>query len=418
MKNAKEEETIEYTEIRNQIHERILSDIDYSRQLRDEEVLDQIDGEIISAGKKGHLQLAEMERMRQELFHSIRRLDVLQELLEDSKITEIMVNGMEGIFIESEGRMERYPGSFSSGEKLGDVIQQIVSACNRTVNELSPIVDARLSDGSRVNVVLPPAALNGPILTIRRFPEKPIRMKDLLELGTLSEEIASFLRNVVAAGYNIFISGGTGSGKTTFLNALSDYIPTEERVITIEDNAELQIRHIPNLVRLEARNANVEGHARITIRDLLKASLRMRPDRIIVGEVRGDEAIDMIQAMNSGHDGSMSTGHANSATDMLARLETMIMMGIDLPSTAIRGQIASAIDLLIHLGRMRDHSRKLLEISEVTGIQNGKIQTEKLYSFKECGEKNGRIEGKWIQEAEMEDRHKLRMAGIESGVSA
>lgn len=409
---------IDYTEIRDRIHERILSDIDYSRQLRDEEVLDQIDGEIISAGKTERLQLADMERMRQELFHSIRRLDVLQELLEDPGITEIMVNGMEGIFIERGGRVEKYKASFSSGEKLGDVIQQIVSACNRTVNELSPIVDARLSDGSRVNVVLPPAALNGPILTIRRFPDEPIRMKNLLELGTLSPELASFLQNVVAAGYNIFISGGTGSGKTTFLNALSDYIPTEERVITIEDNAELQIRHIPNLVRLEARNANVEGRARITIRDLLKASLRMRPDRIIVGEVRGDEAIDMIQAMNSGHDGSMSTGHANSAPDMLSRLETMIRMGIDLPSEAIRGQIASAIDLMIHLGRMRDHSRKLLEISEVTGTKDGKIQTRKLYYFKECGEKNGRIEGEWVREADMQSRHKLQMAGIEPGVSA
>lgn len=410
--------TIDYTEIRNRIHERILSDIDYSRQLRDEEVLEQIDGEIISAGKTERLRLADMERMRQELFHSIRRLDVLQELLEDPGITEIMVNGMEGIFIERGGRVEKYEASFSSGEKLGDVIQQIVSACNRTVNELSPIVDARLSDGSRVNVVLPPAALNGPILTIRRFPDEPIRMKNLLELGTISPEIAAFLQKVVAAGYNIFISGGTGSGKTTFLNALSDYIPMEERVITIEDNAELQIRHIPNLVRLEARNANVEGRARITIRDLLRASLRMRPDRIIVGEVRGDEAIDMIQAMNSGHDGSMSTGHANSAPDMLSRLETMIRMGIDLPSEAIRGQIASAIDLMIHLGRMRDHSRKLLEISEVTGTENGKIQTRKLFCFRECGEKSGRVEGEWVREADMQNRQKLQMAGIEPGFPA
>ena len=264
-----------------------------------------------------------------------------------------------------------------------------MSACNRVVNESSPIVDARLGNGDRVNVVLPPVALNGPIVTIRRFPEKPIRMEDLLSLGSVPENIAAFLNCIVRAGYNIFISGGTGSGKTTFLNALSEFIPGDERVITIEDNAELQIRHIENLVRLEARNANVEGCRPIGIRDLIRSALRMRPDRVIVGEVRGSEAIDMIQAMNTGHDGSLSTGHANSARDMLARLETMVLMGMDLPLPAIRGQLASAIDVIIHLGRLRDRSRKLLEICEVTGMENGQITTAPLFRFHEQDETGG-----------------------------
>ncbi len=403
---------MDYSTVKKQIRDRILSEMDYSRQLLDEEVLDQIDEEILAAGKRVQISVRDMKRLRQDLFHSIRKLDVLQDLIEDPEITEIMINGMENIFVEKKGRILSLDARFSSAEKLGDVIQQIVSACNRTANELSPIVDARLEDGSRVNVVLPPAAINGPILTIRRFPERPIQMRDLLEYCSISAEIAEFLRDLVRAGYNIFVSGGTGSGKTTFLNALSEYIPETERVITIEDNAELQIRHIPNLVRLEARNANVEGNAEITIRDLMKASLRMRPDRIVVGEVRGSEAIDMIQAMNSGHDGSMSTGHANSAKDMLRRLETMILMGMDIPSAAVRGQLASAIDLLVHLGRLRDHSRRLLEIAEVTGVENSEIIVRTLYRFYETGEKDGRIQGGWKKEADLQNTEKLRRAGI------
>ena len=315
-----------YSEIREEIRGSIMEKIDFSREVPDSEVLDLIDRRLTEGGNAELflLTLEDRKKLRQDLFHSIRRMDVLQDLLEDPEVTEIMVNGPDHIFIEKAGRLFRYPGSFSSPEKLEDVIQQIVGASNRVVNTSSPIVDCRLGNGDRVNVVLNPIAVNGPILTIRRFPQNPITMEDLLRYGSISEEIALFLGKCVSAGLNIFISGGTGSGKTTFLNVLSDCIDPAERVITIEDNAELQIRHVPNLVQMEARNANVEGCRPISIRELIKASLRMRPDRIVVGEVRGPEAIDMIQAMNTGHDGSMSTGHANSARDMLMRLETMI----------------------------------------------------------------------------------------------
>ena len=405
--------TQEYISVREGIHGAIMRGIDFSRSVEDREVLALIDEEIIHAKREGDLSLDEMKQMRLELFNSIRRLDVLQELIEDSSVTEIMINGPDHIFIERRGKIVRTDRTFVSREKLEDVVQQIVSACNRVVNESSPIVDARLGNGDRVNVVLPPVALNGPIVTIRRFPEKPIRMEDLLSLGSVPENIAAFLNCIVRAGYNIFISGGTGSGKTTFLNALSEFIPGDERVITIEDNAELQIRHIENLVRLEARNANVEGCRPIGIRDLIRSALRMRPDRVIVGEVRGSEAIDMIQAMNTGHDGSLSTGHANSARDMLARLETMVLMGMDLPLPAIRGQLASAIDVIIHLGRLRDRSRKLLEICEVTGMENGRITTAPLFSFHEQDEKDGKIIGVWEQAGELASRDKLAMAGVE-----
>ncbi|MDO5131679.1 MAG: CpaF family protein [Eubacteriales bacterium] len=401
-----------YIQVREEIHDAIMRGIDFSRSVEDTEVLGLIDDEIVRAKRAGSLSLEEMKRMRRELFNAIRRLDVLQDLIEDTTVTEIMINGPDHIFVERAGKVSRTDRAFVSKEKLEDVVQQIVSACNRVVNESSPIVDARLSNGDRVNVVLPPVALNGPIVTIRRFPEKPIRMEDLLSFGSLSEEIAAFLDCVVRAGYNIFISGGTGSGKTTFLNALSAYIPERERVITIEDNAELQIRQIENLVRLEARNANVEGCRPISIRDLIRSALRMRPDRIIVGEVRGSEAIDMIQAMNTGHDGSLSTGHANSAQDMLARLETMVLMGMELPLPAIRGQISSAIDLIIHLGRLRDRTRKLLEICEIRGMEDGKILTAPLFRFLEEGEENGKIFGRWEQAGTLSAREKLRMAGI------
>ena len=397
-----------YHEIREEIRHSIMEKIDFSREVPDSEVLDLIDSHLTDSARAELLLLTleDRKRLRQDLFHSIRRMDVLQDLLEDPEVTEIMVNGPDKIFIEKAGRLSCYPGRFSSAGKLEDVIQQIVGASNRVVNTASPIVDCRLENGDRVNVVLHPIALNGPILTIRRFPQDPITMEDLLRLGSLPEEIAGFLGKCVRAGLNIFISGGTGSGKTTFLNVLSDCIDPGERVITIEDNAELQIRHVPNLVQMEARNANVE--------ELIKASLRMRPDRIVVGEVRGPEAIDMIQAMNTGHDGSMSTGHANSAQDMLSRLETMILMGMDLPVPAIRGQLASGIDLIVHLGRLRDRSRKLLEIAEVMGIEkNGQIALSTLYRFTETGEENGKIIGAWKKEKEIFHRFKFEMAGID-----
>ena len=404
---------LSYEKIRGIVRERILERIDYTRETLDDQILEMIDEEIVRAGKEYPVSLEERKCMRRELFHSIRRLDVLQELLEDTGITEIMINGPDRIFIEKNGALYRYEKSFSSPESLFDVIRRIVSDNNRTVNEASPVVDARLSGGERVSVVLPPVALNGPIVTIRRFPEEPIHMKDLISWGSLSPEIADFLACLVKAGFNIFVSGGTGSGKTTFLNALSEFIPPDERVITIEDNAELQIRHIDNLVSLEARNANVEGENEVTIRHLIRASLRMRPDRIIVGEVRGEEALDMLQAMNTGHDGSLSTGHANSAGDALSRLETMVLMSsLDLPVAAIRSQIASAIDIIVHLGRLRDRSRRLLEIREVAGIRDGRILLRSLYEFVEEGEREGRIFGTWVRKAPLLGRNKLEAAGI------
>ena len=404
-----------YPKVREEIRSSIMSKIDFSREVQDSEVLDLIDSHLTQGGKESILLLTleERKRLRQDLFHSIRRMDVLQDLLEDPEVTEIMVNGPDNIFIEKAGRLSRYRGSFSSAQKLDDVIQQIVGASNRVVNTSSPIVDCRLDNGDRVNVVLHPIAVNGPILTIRRFPQNPITMDDLLRLGSISEDISGFLGKCVRAGLNIFISGGTGSGKTTFLNVMSDCIDPGERVITIEDNAELQIRHVPNLVQMEARNANVEGCRPISIRELIKASLRMRPDRIIVGEVRGPEAIDMIQALNTGHDGSMSTGHANSARDMLSRLETMILMGMDLPVPAIRGQLASGIDLIAHLGRLRDRSRKLLEVAEVVGMESGQVKLSTLYRFTETGEENGKIIGTWEKEGEILHRFKFDMAGID-----
>ena len=404
-----------YLKVREEIRCSIMSKIDFSREVEDSEVLDLIDRHLTQSGKESILLLTleERKRLRQDLFHSIRRMDVLQDLLEDPEVTEIMVNGPDNIFIEKAGKLSRYPGSFSSAQKLDDVIQQIVGASNRVVNTSSPIVDCRLANGDRVNVVLDPIAVNGPILTIRRFPQNPITIDDLLKFGSIPEDIAGFLGKCVRAGLTIFISGGTGSGKTTFLNVLSDCIDPGERVITIEDNAELQIRHVPNLVQMEARNANVEGCRPISIRELIKASLRMRPDRIVVGEVRGPEAIDMIQAMNTGHDGSMSTGHANSARDMLSRLETMILMGMDLPVPAIRGQLAAGIDLIVHLGRLRDRSRKLLEVAEVLGIEDGQIRLSTLYRFAETGEENGKIVGIWEKEGEILHRFKFDMAGID-----
>ncbi len=325
-----------------------------------------------------------------EIFSAIRGFGIIDIIMKDEKITEIMINGKDNIFIEKDGVISRLEKKFESEEKLYDLIQRIVSSAGREVNQANPIVDTRLPDGSRVNVVLPPLSLCGPSVTIRKFSSVPLTMKKLISMGSVSEEAAKKLKILVEAGYNIFISGGTGSGKTTFLNALSGFIPKNERIITIEDSAELMIEDAENLIRLETRNANSSGTGMITVRDLIRNSLRMRPDRIIVGEVRGAEALDMLQAMNTGHDGSLSTGHANSAQDMISRLETMVMLGAEnLPAQAVRRQIASAVDIIIHLSRMRDHSRKVTEISEVTETENGDIRLVKLYEFEEGAESAG-----------------------------
>ena len=404
---------MDYEEIKNRIYVLIMDKIDYSKETDDDEVRDLINDTIFEISSEYRISVADKKRLSKELFYSIRRLDILEELTDDSGITEIMINGPNDIFVEKKGKLMKWESSFNSEKKLMDVIQRIVASCNRMVNESSPIVDARLPSGARVNVVLKPIAINGPIVTIRKFPDKPIDMDELIKFGAINIDAVEFLKKLVIAGYNIFISGGTGSGKTTFLNALSSYIPKDQRIITIEDSAELQIQGVSNLVRLETRNANVEGCKEISIRDLIKSSLRMRPDRIIVGEVRGAEAVDMIQAMNTGHDGSLSTGHANSAADMLSRLETMILMGMDLPLDAIRSQIASGVDIIVHLGRLRDKSRKVLQISEVKGFFSGNIEMNTLYEFEELGEENGKITGELVRKNEIIHKEKLKSAGID-----
>lgn len=386
------------------LRQQLMERLDVFRELSDEEILETIDDLILHTKREACISLKEKVELRQELFYSVRKLDVLQELLDDNSVTEIMVNGPDAIFVERNGVLSKWNKSFTSKEKLEDVIQQIVGKCNRVVNESMPIVDARLENGARVNAVIAPVALNGPILTIRRFPDKPITMEKLISLGSLTEECAVLLKKLVQARYSMIIGGGTGSGKTTFLGALSNYIPKEERIITIEDNAELKLQGIANLVRLEAKMANAEGGVSIGIRDLIKSALRMRPDRIVVGEVRGGEAVDMLQALNTGHDGSLSTAHANSSRDMLSRLETMTLMGVELPLEAIRMQIASGVDILIHLGRLRDKTRKVLEISEVCDFKNNEIVLRTLYKWKE---------GKGlVQEAELFHREKLERAGL------
>ena len=383
-------------------------------QLEDEELQEMIDAAVAGEAERSYLPLKSRLRLKKELFDSFRRLDILQELVDDPDITEIMVNGKDHIFIEKKGRLSRWDKAFDSAEQLEDLIQQIVSRVNRTVNLSSPIADARLEDGSRVHVVLAPVAVDGPVLTISKFPE-PVTMDKLIRLGSISREAAVFLRTAVRAGYNIFVSGGTGSGKTTFLNALSEFIPEDERVITIEDSAELQIRHVPNLVRLETRVENRDGSREISMRDLIRASLRMRPDRILVGEVRGAEALEMLQAMNTGHDGSVSTGHGNSPRDMVTRLETMVLMAADLPLAAVRNQIASALELMVHLGRMRDKSRKVLEIAEVIGCENGEVRLEPLFTFREKQARDRQwVEGSLEKVGELRNREKLRAGGFES----
>ena len=339
------------------------------------------------------ISIRQKEELEESVFNAIRRLDVLQELLEDDTITEIMINGKDDIFLERNGHITKWDKGFENEERLEDIAQKIASLSNKIVNISSPIADTRLEDGSRVSIVLPPVALNGPVITIRKFYKDALTMEKLIETGSLTQEAADFLKMAVKSKYNIFISGGTGSGKTTFLNALSEFIDNDERVITIEDAAELQINHVKNLVRLEARDANIEGKNEVTIRDLIRASLRMRPDRIIVGEVRGKETLDMVQAMSTGHDGSLSTGHGNSPKDMMTRLETMILMGIDMPVAAIRQQLTSAIDIIIHLGRLRDKTRRVLQIAEVVGVSRGEVKFNKLFEFAENAESNGRVLG-------------------------
>ena len=339
------------------------------------------------------ISIRQKEELEESVFNAIRRLDVLQELLEDDTITEIMINGKDDIFLERNGHITKWDKSFENEERLEDIAQKIASLSNKIVNISSPIADTRLEDGSRVSIVLPTVALNGPVITIRKFYKDALTMEKLIETGSLTQEAADFLKMAVKSKYNIFISGGTGSGKTTFLNALSEFIDNDERVITIEDAAELQINHVKNLVRLEARDANIEGKNEVTIRDLIRASLRMRPDRIIVGEVRGKETLDMVQAMSTGHDGSLSTGHGNSPKDMMTRLETMILMGIDMPVAAIRQQLTSAIDIIIHLGRLRDKTRRVLQIAEVVGVSRGEVKFNKLFEFAENAESNGLVLG-------------------------
>lgn len=398
-----------FAELKRQVLERV----DLSREVPDEEMQELIDEVVLSYGRERGLHLDEKCRLKKELFYALRKMDVLQELLEEEAVTEIMVNGMEGIFLEKDGVLSRWEKNFYSKDRILDIIQQMIGACNRTVNESQPIVDARLDNGDRVHVVLPPVAVNGPIITIRRFPKEPITMNRLLELDSLSEEEVVFLRNAVRAGYSILIAGGTGSGKTTFLNALSEYIPEDERVIVIEDTAELQIRNVPNLVRLETRSAGTENCREITIRDLIRASLRMRPTRIIVGEVRGAETFELLTCLNTGHDGSFSTCHANSTADTISRLETMVLMGMELPLQAIRRQIASGIDLIVYLGRLRDKSRRLLEIAEVTGVEGEQVVLNPLFLFRETGEISGKICGVQEKTGEMKSVEKFIRAGMQ-----
>ena len=399
--------------LKERLKHQVMERMDISRTMEDEEILELVQKTLEEDSHRMPMSISMRQNLIREIFHSLRRLDILQELIEDADITEIMVNGTKGIFYEKAGRLYRWDKHFTSEEKLQDVIQQIAGGSNRMVNELHPIVDTRLPDGSRVNIVLKPIAIDGTALSIRRFPKEPVRMQTLIEWGSISREVADFLKHLVCAGYNIFVSGGTGSGKTTFLNALSEFIPKEERVVTIEDSAELQLLGLPNLVRLESRDIKLPGAEEITIRDLIKSALRMRPNRIIVGECRGAEALDVLQAMNTGHSGSLSTGHANSAMDMVSRLETMVLMGMDMPLAAIQSQIASAIDIIIQLGRIRDGSRKLLQVVEVKGVENGKVCLHELFRFREKKEQ-GSIGGIWEKKGELLYQEKLQAAGLSS----
>lgn len=392
----------------------VLEALNFLEEVTDEKVLEVIDQVLKTSRYRHRISLDMRCALRLELFYSIRKLDVLERLLADDTITEIMINGEQGIFLEREGAMEAFLEEKISKERLEELVVRITGMSNRMINEASPLTDARLEDGSRVHVAVFPVALEGPVITIRKFPKQAITLSDLLEKESLNMEVAEFLKKVVTAKYNIFVSGATGSGKTTLLNVLSDFIPKNERIITIEDTAELQLHNVPNLVRLEARNSVVEGCREISIRDLLRASLRMRPDRLIVGEVRGAETVDMLQALNTGHAGSMSTGHGNGTKDMLYRLETMVLMGMDIPVAAVRRQLASGIDLLVHLGRLRDKRRVLLEISEIDHCREGEIVLNPIYRFEENGlDEHGKVIGCFRKVGSLIHREKLHMAGFE-----
>ncbi|WP_331675635.1 CpaF family protein [Agathobacter sp.] len=391
-----------------------MSEIDLSKELSDEEICDLIGMAVSKEAREIPMTLRQRADLERIIFNSLRKLDILQELVDDKDVTEIMVNGPNEIFYEKAGRIYEFNGHFSSEEKLEDVIQQIVGRHNRVVNQASPIVDTRLSDGSRVNIVLNPISIGGSAVSIRKFPEHPMSMEKLIDIESISPEAAGVLQILTQAKYNIFISGGTGSGKTTFLNALSQYIPDDERIITIEDSAELQLVGAKNIVRLETRNSNTDGVTPITIRDLIRTALRMRPDRIIVGECRGAEALDMLQAMNTGHDGSLSTGHANSPADAISRIEVMTLMGAEeMPLKAIRQQVASGIDIIVQLGRLRDKSRRVLEISEIDSFTDGEIMLNSLYHFEESGvDDDGRILGQLVKTGTLRHTQKLCAAGL------
>jgi pilus assembly protein CpaF len=394
------------------IRREVRASLDLTASAGDEELWRGIERKVLGDPSLEDLTSGERHTLVQRLFDSFRGLDILQPLVDHPDITEIMINSHQEIFVEQEGEVRQIPLQFESRERLEDIIQMIVSGVNRIVNESSPIVDARLKDGSRVNIVLPPIALKGPTMTIRKFPSEPMKMSDLIEKGALHQEAAVLLQQLVRSKYNIFIGGGTGSGKTTFLNALSQFIPADERIITIEDSAELQIVTVPNLVSLETRNANTEGKGLISIRDLIKSSLRMRPNRIVIGEVRGAEALDMLQAMNTGHDGSLSTGHANTISDMISRLETMVLSGAELPIAVVRQQISSAIDIFVHLSRLRDRSRRVTEISEVIGMQDGEVLLNPLFRFQEQQEREGHIIGGLVRAGRLMNVDKIQMAGL------
>lgn len=401
---------------KEKLRDKVVDSLDMSREMSNEEIHNIIDEIAACENDYRYMTVDERCLLHKYIYNSIRGLGVLEELLEDEEVTEIMINSYKKIFIEKQGRIEEIEGSFQSEEKLNDIIQQIVSKNNRRVNESSPIADTRLEDGSRVNIVLSPIAIDGAVVTIRKFPKDNINIGRLIKWNSITKEASEFLKKLVVSGYNIFICGGTGSGKTTFLNVLSDFIPKDERVITIEDSAELQLKNINNIIRMESRQANTEGSNEITIRDLIKTSLRMRPDRIIVGEVRGIETLDMLQAMQTGHDGSMSTGHANSPKDMLHRLETMVLMGIEIPIGAVRSQIAGGIDIIIHLGRLRDKSRKVLEIDEVMEYSSGEIMLNRLFEFVETGEINGKVQGELKRTSnKLKYLDKLKKSGLLKG---
>lgn len=402
-------------EFKKQLAEKVKRQLELEQEVSEERIREKT-SEVLDLLLQGeYITVSERIDIVNWVLNQVKRLGVLQPLLDDKDITEIMINGPERIFVEKAGRLYQSAERFESNKQLEDIVQKIVAKVNRTVDSLHPICDARLEDGSRVNIVLPPIALNGATVTIRKFPEKVISFEELISWGTITAEAAEFLRSCVQAKCNIFVSGGTGSGKTTFLNALSNFIPEDERIITIEDSAELQIQRVKNLVRLETRQANAEGKGEVTIRDLIKSSLRMRPERIVVGEVRGAEALDMLQAMNTGHDGSLSTGHANSPADMLSRLETMVLTGANFPIEAIRQQIGSAIDLIVHLGRLSDKSRKVLDIVELAGYRNGSYELNPLFRFERTQEAlvDGKVAGALLRSKnEMMHTDKFVMMGV------